>query len=194
MTAEPTSTSTAASGSFVTTLSKAPGMSTTLWIRSPSRLCMAGRSTLGHLALPVAVASLKATERRRGRMTEDASLDDFLDTGSGASEDAAGAAEDAADAEDEESSAADAEEPSTADAEEVADADPTEASDAEGAPNDEADGSATEDSPASGADVDPASAVSSVSPEGVACESCGATVVRRWADGGATVCAECKEW
>lgn len=179
MTAEPTSTSTAASGSFVTTLSKAPGMSTTLWIRSPSRLCMAGRSTLDHLALPVAVATLKATERRRGRMTEDASLDDFFDAGSEASADeASGAADDS----------------SAAGAEDAVDADAEEAPDAEGPSSADADQPPVADSLASGADPDPASAISSVSPDGAACESCGATVVRRWADDGAAVCADCKEW
>ena len=29
---------------------------------------------------------------------------------------------------------------------------------------------------------------------GVDCEACGATVDRRWRDGDARVCAECKEW
>lgn len=31
-------------------------------------------------------------------------------------------------------------------------------------------------------------------PDGAACEGCGATVERRWRDGGAFVCADCKEW
>lgn len=31
-------------------------------------------------------------------------------------------------------------------------------------------------------------------PEGAACESCGASVRRRWRDDGALVCADCKAW
>lgn len=31
-------------------------------------------------------------------------------------------------------------------------------------------------------------------PDGSACEACGATVERRWRDGDARVCADCKEW
>lgn len=31
-------------------------------------------------------------------------------------------------------------------------------------------------------------------PGGAACEACGATVERRWRDGAARVCADCKEW
>lgn len=31
-------------------------------------------------------------------------------------------------------------------------------------------------------------------PEGATCESCGASVRRRWRDDGALVCADCKAW
>jgi hypothetical protein len=31
-------------------------------------------------------------------------------------------------------------------------------------------------------------------PGGAACEACGATVERRWRDGDARVCVDCKEW
>ncbi|WP_436902857.1 DUF7573 domain-containing protein [Halovenus halobia] len=42
--------------------------------------------------------------------------------------------------------------------------------------------------------VDPAVATSTLHSDGIACESCGESVRRRWLDDGAYVCAECKEW
>ena len=32
------------------------------------------------------------------------------------------------------------------------------------------------------------------SPDGAVCESCGASVTRRWHDDGQFVCADCKQW
>ncbi|MFB6130833.1 MAG: hypothetical protein ABEJ28_08445 [Salinigranum sp.] len=43
-------------------------------------------------------------------------------------------------------------------------------------------------------DVEPASATYRWDPDGAPCERCGATAARRWVDGDAFVCADCKEW
>ena len=42
--------------------------------------------------------------------------------------------------------------------------------------------------------VDPAVSTYRWSPEGAACADCGQTVERRWLDGEAYVCGDCKEW
>ena len=42
--------------------------------------------------------------------------------------------------------------------------------------------------------VDPATTTYEFAPDGVACDSCGTTVDRRWHKGGALVCGECKDW
>lgn len=42
--------------------------------------------------------------------------------------------------------------------------------------------------------AEPATPTMRRAPDGAACEACGETVERRWLDGGAFVCAECKEW
>lgn len=53
-------------------------------------------------------------------------------------------------------------------------------------------GAAVEDE---GADaVEPARSTLSFSPGGGECSDCGAAVGRRWTDGDALVCRECKEW
>lgn len=51
----------------------------------------------------------------------------------------------------------------------------------------------TAEAPAVG-DADPAPITCEWTPDGAACEACGATVARRWRDGDARVCADCKEW
>jgi len=43
-------------------------------------------------------------------------------------------------------------------------------------------------------DVAPAVSTYAWSPEGGACDGCGASVQRRWRDDGALVCADCKKW
>lgn len=57
----------------------------------------------------------------------------------------------------------------------------------EGSVNDEPEDSTDE---AAGAAV----STTVFTPEGAACESCGASVRRRWRDDGALVCADCKAW
>lgn len=44
------------------------------------------------------------------------------------------------------------------------------------------------------ADVDPATATYRWSPDPAACPDCGTDVRRRWRDGDAFVCADCKDW
>lgn len=50
--------------------------------------------------------------------------------------------------------------------------------------------------PAGEADAvdDPATATASWDPDGATCADCGAAVERRWRDGDALVCPECKAW
>lgn len=48
--------------------------------------------------------------------------------------------------------------------------------------------------PHSPTDVAPAVATMRFSPDGAACDDCGVTVTRRWRDGDAFVCADCKAW
>lgn len=43
-------------------------------------------------------------------------------------------------------------------------------------------------------EVTPARTIYAWSPAGSSCEACGATVDRRWRDGNALVCADCKPW
>lgn len=43
-------------------------------------------------------------------------------------------------------------------------------------------------------DADPSTPTMRWSADGAACDDCGTVVSRRWADGGAVVCADCKEW
>jgi hypothetical protein len=52
----------------------------------------------------------------------------------------------------------------------------------------------TDENAAPGDDIEPAVATSTLSPDGAPCESCGETVRRRWRDGEASVCRDCKEW
>jgi hypothetical protein len=42
--------------------------------------------------------------------------------------------------------------------------------------------------------VDPATTTYAWSEDGVACETCGTVVARRWDDDGQLVCPDCKEW
>ena len=106
---------------------------------------------------------------------DDASLDDFLGT-DGASDDA-----DGVDTVPEQGG--DAGEPAVA-----------------GGDGDESDdGSETEKAhtdEAQSADdaVEPATSTMTFSPAGADCEECGATVRRRWTDGGVLRCRSCKEW
>lgn len=114
---------------------------------------------------------------------EDSSLDDFLDTDADATDEVGSSDEEApSDAEQDPTDAGneptdderiDADESSS---ERVDDAvDPTEATD-------DADG------------VEPAAVTMTVSPAGADCNACGERVRRRWTDGGALVCRDCKEW
>jgi hypothetical protein len=41
---------------------------------------------------------------------------------------------------------------------------------------------------------EPTLATTTYDSDGADCEACGATVTRRWRDGDALVCGECKEW
>jgi hypothetical protein len=41
---------------------------------------------------------------------------------------------------------------------------------------------------------EPTLATTAYDSDGADCEACGATVTRRWRDGDALVCGECKEW
>lgn len=50
---------------------------------------------------------------------------------------------------------------------------------------------ATDDGPDA---VEPARATSAFDPSGRECEACGDRVERRWRDGDAMVCGECKDW
>lgn len=58
------------------------------------------------------------------------------------------------------------------------------------------DGVSVDDGAADPGDESAGAAVSTTAfaPEGAACESCGASVRRRWRDDGALVCADCKAW
>lgn len=64
-------------------------------------------------------------------------------------------------------------------------------SDDEGVDADAVDAEAAGDTDA---DVAPAAVTCEWTPGGAACEACGATVERRWTDGDARVCVNCKEW
>ncbi|PSP57851.1 hypothetical protein BRC72_07840 [Halobacteriales archaeon QH_7_66_36] len=59
----------------------------------------------------------------------------------------------------------------------------------EGSPNpdDASDADATDED-------EPTLATTTYDSDGADCEACGATVTRRWRDGDALVCGECKEW
>lgn len=102
-------------------------------------------------------------------MPEDASLDDFLDTGS---EREATETEDESEptGEDEE----DAEQPEPTGEEPPAEQEPT--------------------AEAARAVTDPGHSTFDWSPEGAACAACGSVVERRWRDDSGMVCADCKEW
>jgi hypothetical protein len=43
-------------------------------------------------------------------------------------------------------------------------------------------------------DVSPATVTCEWTPGGVPCDACGTAVERRWRDGDARVCVDCKEW
>ncbi|MBX0295375.1 DUF7573 domain-containing protein [Haloarcula nitratireducens] len=106
-------------------------------------------------------------------MSEDASLDRFLD-------------EDDAEADESDSAAAesDARDDPVAVGAESASVDGTESSDGE--PGDE--------EPTDDGGVTPATTTYAWSGEGAACGACGGTVERRWQQDGSLVCADCKEW
>jgi len=59
---------------------------------------------------------------------------------------------------------------------------------------DDADAGPRDDCGDDGGDVEPIESTYGWSIDGVACESCGATVESRWRDDGILVCADCKEW
>lgn len=101
-------------------------------------------------------------------MTEDASLDDFLDAGREAVES------------DEEDGGA-GEDVDSRSGEGVEDSDGT--TDPSEEPESE-----------EPSDVTPATGVCEVHPDGAACVACDATVVRRWRDDGDLVCSDCKGW
>jgi len=48
--------------------------------------------------------------------------------------------------------------------------------------------------PPAGIGTGPAAITMAFVPGGAPCEACGASVQRRWRDGDALVCADCKEW
>jgi hypothetical protein len=52
----------------------------------------------------------------------------------------------------------------------------------------------TRDDAGDDTDADPAVPTMRWTTDPVACDACGATVARRWRDGEAFVCADCKEW
>ena len=64
----------------------------------------------------------------------------------------------------------------------------------EGSPNpdDASDADATDEGATD--EDEPTLATTTYDSDGADCEACGATVTRRWRDGDALVCGECKEW
>jgi len=101
-------------------------------------------------------------------MERDASLDDFLDTDPG---------------DDDESGGKSQSDEARDNAAETSDEAASEATDAETAPE--------------GSTVEPARSTGRWDPEGAVCDACGASVTRRWREGGEAetfVCAECKSW
>jgi len=57
-----------------------------------------------------------------------------------------------------------------------------------------ADGDESESADETAPSVSPATSTYDWSPEGGECADCGASVERRWRDGEALVCGDCKEW
>jgi hypothetical protein len=55
-------------------------------------------------------------------------------------------------------------------------------------------GSSDADESGAGTDGDHSVPTMRWSADGAPCDACGATVERRWRDGDAVVCADCKEW
>ncbi|MFA9517471.1 hypothetical protein ACERIT_09685 [Halopenitus sp. H-Gu1] len=51
-----------------------------------------------------------------------------------------------------------------------------------------------DDTDNAGDGIEPATATTTVSSSGAPCERCGAVVERRWLEGNAYVCSDCKEW
>ena len=60
--------------------------------------------------------------------------------------------------------------------------------------DDESEAALAEPETGSGPAVDPAATTYAWDPEGGACETCGATVERRWSAVDGLVCSDCKEW
>jgi hypothetical protein len=126
-------------------------------------------------------------------VSEDASLDEFLDAGGdneGSGDDRspdgeAGDRDGEADDRDHDGGG-----PATDDAADGASADVAESAGDDGSAPDD-DSTPVED-PLD--DVDPAAATATWSPDGAACAACGTVVERRWRDGEDLVCGDCKEW
>lgn len=55
-------------------------------------------------------------------------------------------------------------------------------------------GDELEEGAAAAADVQPAVSTTEWTPDGATCAECDVVVERRWRDGGALVCADCKDW
>ena len=66
--------------------------------------------------------------------------------------------------------------------------------DADEEPSDAGDTSMESDADATHEDIPEPTLSTTFVPEGADCEACGATVGRRWRDGDALVCGECKPW
>ncbi len=135
-------------------------------------------------------ASAKAARADARGMGRDRSLDEFFggegDASDAESEDAresgdAGGSADAAESDPED------DRPAATDADLAAEAEDADADEGGGA-NVESDALPDADA------VDPATPTYRWTPEGAACESCGAVAERRWEDDGAFVCDDCKEW
>lgn len=81
----------------------------------------------------------------------------------------------------------------SADSDDAADGDGVEAEDADEAPESAGPDGVPDSDPDPEA-VEPAASTYDWAPDGAPCDACGALVEARWRDGGALVCAECKEW
>lgn len=125
-------------------------------------------------------------------MSEDASLDDFLDAADGSSDEAVTDDEtDQTDAPDE-ATTSDAEAtPSNAETA-VSNDEATASDDAVAVSDDEIETEATERDAAQS--LAPAESVCVGTPDGADCEACDAVVARRWRDDRGFVCSDCRDW
>ena len=79
---------------------------------------------------------------------------------------------------------------------EFARGEPSAADDAPAAEDDTPDAEADDNAPEATADaeVEPAVSTYAFSPDGAACDACGAVVQKRWRDESGLVCPDCKAW